>query len=123
MIHKVKVIKVETSYVDDYEQSQTFHPAIPDWEEVDDDGLVSLREAIRYANVKSTGSRYCLITYNEDTKADMFRDAKAFVDARKKEREREEKAKEAKKDKAAQTDLARKKNQLEKLKKELGEID
>lgn len=119
---KVKVIRSDT-YIDSYDDYYTrsvFYPVAGDWQEVTVEEREQIREAINYANRKSSTS-YILIEYNENTLDEMFADAKDFMDkmrkAEKREQEQLKKLKREREEKAKE----RKRKQLEKLKKELGE--
>jgi hypothetical protein len=120
---KVKVIRCERliDNYDDYYTRSVFYPVAGDWQEVTAEEREQIREAVRYANRKTDAS-YVLIEYNENTLDEMFADAKDFMDKIRKIEKREQERREAERLKREEKAQERKRKQLEKLKKELGEV-
>lgn len=122
---KVKILKIYNMIYDDYYSinQSIMYPATLDWEEIDEEQLTEVKNAIASANamMQNNDFTYVLISYNENMKDEVFNLASEF--RRKIEREeeqRKQKALEAKK-KREKKALERKRKQLEKLKEELGE--
>ena len=125
MMHKVKVLRFECSHLnisemdDVYSDSFVFYPATSDWDEVDDDMLERLRTAVYQAN--NGNNNYVLVLYSETTQSEMFKDAKAFIDAQEKIKAKIVADALARKIKSEASATEKKRKQLERLKKELGE--
>lgn len=89
------------------------------WTEVTDEELRELYDAVQYANSDyNSGWRYHILE-RVDNFQEVFESAKIFTEKMKKEKAASEKRAADAKAKREATSLARKKKQLEKLKKEL----
>lgn len=120
---KVKVIKssanIGSDYYDDYAR---LYPVSTDWEEVTLEEANEIQDAVRYANMNNKSSDYYIfLEYNEDVVDEVFKLASQFkTDLLYKKALEEKRAADAKAKRDAQAQ-ERKRKQLEKLKKELGE--
>lgn len=117
---KIKILRVDYHHCDDSEYLQ---PVTTDWEEIDDSEYTKYSNAVREANLmlKSGEAPFVLVSYSEDTTAEMFEKASKWKEKIVRQQKAEEKRKADAKAKREATALKRKQKQLEKLKKELGE--
>lgn len=122
-MRKVKILKVDASvYYDDCEPRQLFYPVVEDWDEVTDEEYEEIRQAVYIANYNYNREyKYLLIEYTEETMHEMFKSAKTFTEKMKKEEQKRLRAAEEAKKRREEKALERKRKQLEKLKKELGD--
>jgi hypothetical protein len=120
---KVKIIKVYNRDCYDCGGDQVFAPATTDWEEVEDNQLWNLKQAVNLANWSDRNKdfNYVLVEYAENTieeveklASDWLRKEEAKKLAQEKKRAEEKAKREAKA-------TERKLKQLERLKKEFGE--
>jgi hypothetical protein len=123
IIRKVKVIRADhvVDTYDDYYGRDVFCPVAGDWEEMTEQEIIELREALGYANRQTKDGYYFLVEYNDAMIEDIFKSAADFKEKMRKQQEREEKRKAEEKRKRDEKAQERKRKQLEKLKKELGE--
>ena len=92
--------------------------------EVDQAKLNRLQDAVRYANSSrkyNSDFYYTVITLGDEVDEEVYQSADDFLIKMEKKKQQELKAKQRAEEKKNETALARKKKQLEKLKKELGE--
>lgn len=124
MLFKVKIISCESYLYDwhEYENRNVFFPITSDWEEVDENEKQEIEEAIRYANSLQSKKKYYLIEYYDGIKTEVFEKASQFKKQLNKRKQDEEKRKAEAKLKKEASALNRKKKQLEKLKRELGDV-
>ena len=120
---KVKVIQVHYNECYECGGNYVFYPHTGDWEEIEEKDLGKLQDAIGKAN--AVKGRYdptlILVRYVEDSVTEVFNKASEFVAWQKKQEEKKEKAARLAKEKREKSALERKRKQLEKLKKELGD--
>lgn len=120
---KIKIIKIYDDY-DSYRDyaNSIFYPVTEDWEEVTQQKISEIRDAIQYANsdYKNVDGRYVLIEYGDSLTAEVFKKASDFKIKMQKQKEKEARIQAEAKAKRDEKALSRKIRQLEKLKKELG---
>lgn len=122
---KVKVLKLYSIYSTDcyeYSNENILSPATQDWEEISDEKLSELQDALYAINYQTIGRnnfRYVLVTYSETSVEEVFKSYDGLMATLKRVQEERDKKKEAEKAKRAEKALERKRKQLEKLKREL----
>lgn len=122
---KAKVMKLHEPVYYDYSERDLGYiaPVTVDWEEMTEEELLEVQSALPYANNQAAkkGYKYILLTYDDTTPEELFKDCAAFKKSILEHQKAEEKRKA---DEAAKREVKaeeRKRKQLEKLKKELGE--
>ena len=122
-MRKVKVILASSDFCYECDGKHNIHPISTEWEEVDDEEYDAIRSAVSYANVSMNGySKYVLVEYHDDIMSEVFRKSSEFAEKMaKKEAAEKKRAAEAKR-KRDEKARERKLKQLEKLKKELGDV-
>lgn len=122
---KIKIMMVSGQVCDVCNESDSplLFPVTGDWDEIPDEEYDDYRQAVMRANykLKHWEDKYILVRYDDSLAKSVFASAQEFLDDIKKREEAEEKRKKKAAEKKAATALARKRKQLEKLQKELGE--
>jgi hypothetical protein len=125
--YKIKIIKSSCSIYGNHnynDEQVVLSPVTDDWETVDIKTRNEMSLAITYANTKSLdGSMYILLEYSldDETKNEVFKLASDFMEKQKRDKAKDANRRAEAKRKREDSALSRKKKQLEKLKKELGE--
>jgi hypothetical protein len=122
-MNRVKLLKGYGKWeYDDYVSTLT--PGVLHWVEMSDEELSELRKAVNMANRKYNRDFVYILIVDGDENSfieEVFADAKEFLEYERSKAEKEEKRKKEPAAKRAATALERKRKQLEKLKKELGD--
>jgi len=124
---KVKILKASTHAYDWYDSRAMFYPAAGDWQLVNAKEKRRIESAIQLANSSNkSSSQYIMIEYYEhddDLLEEIYENASAFAASVEDRNRKDEQRKEVAKRQKEERSLARKKKQLEKLKKELGDAE
>jgi ElaB/YqjD/DUF883 family membrane-anchored ribosome-binding protein len=123
---KIRVFKSHYHYASSYDEGfNTISHGVADWCELTDEELQKLNQAIRWANTHKKQSRsnttFFVIEQCENDFTDLYKDAKEMLKCYEESILRDKQKAEALKKKKEESALERKRKQLEKLKKELGE--
>lgn len=122
-MRQVKIVKVKGHYDNYHDEWREAATSGSNWLDVDDETVVRLEQALRWANLNSRNEWKYTLIYNMNLSDfdEIFTSAQQVIDKYEKERVRQEKVAADAKAKREATALARKQKQLEKLKRELGD--